>query len=128
MAPLLAPAPLDPAASSGWLRTTSRRRSATRPRRLEYEQCVDWICGGQLAPLGAAYVETVRLGCLEERWVDVYPTAGKMGGAFSAGSAGTRPFIVMSFDGTAVSLGTLAHELGHSMHSYLAWRIATAGL
>ena len=74
------------------------------------------------------YVETVRRGCLEERWVDVYPTAGKMGGAFSAGAPGTAPFIVMSFDGTAVSLGTLAHELGHSMHSYLTWQIAAAGL
>ena len=54
--------------------------------------------------------------------MDVYPTAGKMGGAFSAGAPGTAPFIMMSFDGTAVSLGTLAHELGHSMHSYLTWQ------
>lgn len=86
-----------------------------------YEQCVDWA-SASLEPLGAEYVETVRRGCLEERWVDVYPTAGKMDGAFSAGSPGMPPFIMMSFDGTAVSLGTLAHELGHSMHSYLTWR------
>ena len=45
---------------------------------LPYEQCVEWICAS-LAPLGDAYVEVVRRGCLEERWVDVYPTAGKLG-------------------------------------------------
>src|SRR5262245_4943127 len=88
---------------------------------LSYEQCVDWVCDS-LEPLGDEYVETVRRGCLDERWIDVYPNQGKMGGAFSARSPGTHPFIVMSFDGTAVSLGTLAHELGHSMHSYLAWK------
>ena len=90
------------------------------PPQLGYEQCVEWICES-LAPLGAEYVGTVRRGCLKERWIDVYPSTGKMGGAFSAGAPGTHPFIVMSFDGSAVSLGTLAHELGHSMHSYFAW-------
>jgi oligoendopeptidase F len=94
---------------------------AAEPPQLEYEQCVQWVCES-LAPLGDEYVATVRRGCLEERWIDVYPNLGKMNGAFSAGAPGTRPFIVMSFDGTAVSLGTLAHELGHSMHSYLAWQ------
>jgi oligoendopeptidase F len=87
---------------------------------LQFEQCVEWVCES-LAPLGSEYVATVRRGCLEERWVDVYPNQGKMAGAFSAGAPGTHPFIVMSFDGTAGSLGTLAHELGHSLHSYLAW-------
>jgi oligoendopeptidase F len=90
------------------------------PPELTYEQCVGWICDA-LAPLGRDYVATVRRACFEERWIDVYPNLGKMSGAFSSGVAGTRPFIVMSFDGSAVSLGTLAHELGHSMHSHLAW-------
>jgi oligoendopeptidase F len=88
---------------------------------IPYEQCVEWICAS-LAPLGDEYVAVVRHGCLDDRWVDVHPTAGKMGGAFSSGVPGTSPFIVMNFDGTAASLGTLAHELGHSMHSYLAWQ------
>ena len=96
-------------------------------QQLTYEQCVDWICES-LAPLGNEYVETVRRGCLEERWVDVYPNQGKRGGAFSSGAPGTYPFIVMSFDGTAGALGTLAHELGHSLHSYLSWRTQPAGV
>jgi oligoendopeptidase F len=94
---------------------------ASAPTELSYEQSVDWICDA-LLPLGDEYVRVMRRGCLEERWVDVYPSQGKMGGAFSSGAPGTHPFIVMSFDGTAVSLGTLAHELGHSMHSHLAWQ------
>jgi oligoendopeptidase F len=91
-----------------------------RPQ-LTYEQTVDWVCQG-LAPLGDGYVETVRRGCLEQRWVDVFPNMGKVDGAFSAGGPGTYPFIMMNFDSSIFSLSTLAHELGHSMHSYLSWQ------
>jgi oligoendopeptidase F len=91
-----------------------------RPQ-LTYEQTVEWVCQG-LAPLGADYVATVRRGCLEQRWVDVFPNVGKMDGAFSGGARGTFPFIMMNFDGSIFSLSTLAHELGHSLHSYLAWQ------
>jgi len=86
-----------------------------------YEKAVEMICEG-LAPMGADYVETLRKGCLEERWVDVYPNQGKGNGAFSWGVPGTHPFIMMSYKDTMVSLSTLAHELGHSMHSYLTWK------
>ncbi len=88
---------------------------------VSYEQAVDAICLG-LAPMGQEYVETVRRGCLEQRWVDVYPCQGKMGGAFSDGSSGTHPFIMTSYTDEVFSLSTLAHELGHSMHSYLTWQ------
>lgn len=88
---------------------------------IPYEQAVAWICEG-LAPLGEEYVETVRRGCLEQRWVDVYPCRGKRAGAFSAGAPGAYPFINMSYADDVFSLSTLAHELGHSMHSYLSWQ------
>jgi oligoendopeptidase F len=75
-----------------------------------------------LAPMGRDYVEAVRKGVFEERWVDVYPNQGKMEGAFSWGSQGTHPFINMSYTDEVTSMSTLAHELGHSMHSYLTWK------
>ena len=88
---------------------------------VSYEKAVDYICDS-LAPLGNEYVETVRQGCLKDRWVDSTPNVGKMNGAFSYGSPQTHPFIMMSFTNDVGSMSTLAHELGHSMHSYLTWK------
>jgi oligoendopeptidase F len=89
--------------------------------RIEYQQAVELIAEG-LAPLGSEYVSVLRRGCLSDRWVDIYPNQGKTAGAFSSGSYGTYPFICMSFTNDVNSLSTLAHELGHSMHSYLTWQ------
>ena len=88
---------------------------------LSFEEAVDMIAGG-MAPLGEEYVHRLRRGCLEERWVDYAINEGKSEGAFSDGSYDTHPFIMMSFDGSLSSMGTLAHELGHSMHSYYTRR------
>jgi len=80
-------------------------------------QAVEWITEG-MAPLGREYVDILQRGCLEERWVDYARNKGKREGAFSSGSMGTRPFIMMSYADDVFSLSTLAHELGHSLHSF----------
>ena len=85
------------------------------------DKAVDLI-GKSLAPMGKEYVDTLRKGVLKERWVDVYPNQGKAEGAFSWGSQGTHPFINISYTDEVTSMSTLAHELGHSMHSYLTWK------
>jgi len=87
--------------------------------KVSFEKAVDLI-SESLAPLGKEYVDTLRQGCLKERWVDIYPNKGKQNGAFSWGIApDTHPFIMMSYTDEVGSMSTLAHELGHSMHSYL---------
>jgi len=81
-----------------------------------FKQAVDWIVEG-MAPLGTEYTAILRNGVLEKRWVDYARNRGKREGAFSSGSMGTRPFIMMSYADDVFSLSTLAHELGHSLHS-----------
>jgi oligoendopeptidase F len=89
--------------------------------KVPFEKGVELICKS-LAPMGKEYVETIRKGCLQDRWVDVYPNQGKAEGAFSWGTQGTHPFIMMSYTNEVSSMSTLAHELGHSMHSYFTWK------
>ena len=89
--------------------------------KIPFRQAVDWIADG-VAPLGREYVDTLRRGVEVERWVDARPNQGKRSGAFSMGAPGTHPFILMSDSEDVYSLSTLAHELGHSMHSHLTWK------
>jgi oligoendopeptidase F len=87
-----------------------------------FDQAVDWICEG-LAPMGEEYVSVMRKGCLEDRWVDWAPNAGKRQGAFSTRvPKDTHSFIMMSYTDNISSMSTLSHELGHSMHAYYASR------
>src|SRR5439155_11083288 len=74
-----------------------------------------------VAPLGKEYVDTLRQG-FASRWIDWMPTTGKASGAYSTGAYGVHPYQLQNFTGLYDEVGTLAHESGHSMHTYLADR------
>jgi oligoendopeptidase F len=95
----------------------TRAQLSTNTLAVPYQQAVEWIAEG-VAPLGDDYVAILRKGAMQDRWVDIYPNKGKRMGAFSTGAMDTRPFIFMSYNDDIYSMSTLAHELGHSMHSY----------
>ena len=71
-----------------------------------------------LAPMGEKYVSVVKK-AFEERWLDVYENEGKRGGAYSSG-ARPHPYVLLNHENTLNSMFTLAHEMGHAMHSYLS--------
>ncbi|PSP95705.1 oligoendopeptidase F [Halobacteriales archaeon QS_4_62_28] len=82
---------------------------------IEYEQACEYVVDA-VAPLGENYQSRVDEG-LESRWVDVYETANKQSGAYSGGTYDSQPFILMNYQDDVESMYTLAHELGHSLHS-----------
>lgn len=83
---------------------------------ISYQQARDSVVAA-LAPLGENYTSTLRKG-FTQRWIDVYETPGKRGGAYSGGAYSTQPFILLNYQNNRDSMFTLAHELGHSMHSF----------
>ena len=85
---------------------------------IPYDQATEYVVDA-VAPLGEAYQQRVRDG-LDSRWVDVHENRGKRSGAFSAGTYDTQPFILLNYQDDISSMFTLAHELGHSLHSELA--------
>lgn len=87
---------------------------------MPYEQAVQTV-EAALAPLGEEYLSALKDG-IGSRWIDVYENEGKSSGAYSSGSYTTNPFILMNYQGTLNDVFTLAHELGHSMHSYFTRR------
>lgn len=70
-------------------------------------------------PLGKSYTSVVEK-AFNERWIDVYPTTGKRSGAYSGGVYDTNPYILLNYNGLYDGVSTTAHELGHTMHSYLS--------
>ena len=72
-----------------------------------------------VAPLGEEYGKLIDR-ALSERWIDVYENDGKQGGAFSCGVYGVHPYVLLNYAGTLNDAFTLAHELGHSMHSWFS--------
>ena len=72
-----------------------------------------------LAPMGQEYIAILNK-LLQSRTIDVYPTENKGGGGFSCGCYDTLPFILLNYNGTHSDVSTLAHELGHSMHTYFS--------
>ncbi|MGM7680873.1 oligoendopeptidase F [Cytobacillus sp. Hm23] len=81
-----------------------------------YKEAKDYLMKG-LTPLGEDYLAVIKEG-LDNRWVDVHETKGKRSGAYSSGTYGTNPYILMNWQDNVNNLFTLAHEFGHSAHSY----------
>lgn len=87
-------------------------------KRTTWDQAVKAVVTS-LAPLGTQYCETLQAGLTTERWCDRYPNKGKNSGAFSAGSYDGAPYILMNYQPNVLDhVFTLAHEAGHSMHSW----------
>lgn len=86
-------------------------------KKYTYEEAQQMVLKA-VAPLGEEYVNRVRK-AYEDHWIDVYPNKGKGNGAFSSGTYSSNPFIMTNFTGTLDSVSTIAHEMGHSQHSWL---------
>jgi len=88
--------------------------------RFTFDQAVEMVVGA-LGPLGTEYVDALAEGLRTGRWCDRYETKGKRSGAFSSGSYGASPYILMNYkEDVFADVYTLAHEAGHSMHSWLS--------
>jgi oligoendopeptidase F len=87
-------------------------------RKYPYEGVLDWL-PASVAPLGAEYQRTMR-DVLSGEWIDVYENQGKRSGAYSAPVYGVHPYMLLNYNDTLDAVFTLAHEMGHSMHTLLS--------
>jgi oligoendopeptidase F len=88
--------------------------------KVPYDKATE-LCTEAFAPMGDDYLEGVRQG-FTSRWTDVYETPNKSSGAYSWGVYGVHPFMLLNYQDTLNDLFTLAHEMGHSMHTYYSYR------
>ena len=85
-------------------------------KKIPYEEAKEIVLAG-LTPLGEDYQELLKKG-FNEGWIDVYENEGKRSGAYSWGAYGTHPYVLMNYQDTLNNVFTLAHEMGHALHSY----------
>lgn len=85
-------------------------------REYTFDQAKELVKEG-LAPLGEDYIHLLEKG-FQEGWIDVYENQGKRSGAYSWGAYGTHPYVLLNYNGTLNHVFTLAHEMGHALHSY----------
>ena len=85
-------------------------------KKIPYEEAKEIVLNG-LAPLGEDYVALLKKG-FSEGWIDVYENEGKRSGAYSWGAYGTHPYVLLNYQDTLNNVFTLAHEMGHALHSY----------
>lgn len=86
--------------------------------KLSYEEAYELVLKG-LEPLGEEYIGLLKKG-RDERWIDVCETEGKRNGAYSIGIYGTHPFVLLNYQKTTHDIFTIAHEMGHSLHSWFS--------
>ena len=85
----------------------------------EYDQAVSLVTEA-LSPLGESYLSVLKKG-FDSGWIDVYETKGKRSGGYSWGTYGTHPYILLNYNGTLREVFTIAHEMGHALHSHFTW-------
>lgn len=87
---------------------------------IPYARAKEIVAEG-LSPLGKAYGEILQEG-FRSRWIDVYENEGKRGGAYSWGAYPGTPYVLLNHNDNVNSMFTIAHEMGHALHSYLTWQ------
>lgn len=89
--------------------------------KMEFDPAAQFIVDS-MAPLGSGYQKDLKKGLFQDRWVDRYENQRKRSGAYSSGCFDSMPYILMNYYGDFNNIMTLAHEAGHSMHSFNSWK------